>query len=99
MREPHGHSRPRDPDIFDGVDSQKARGTLPRELHDKAGGLLDRISAATVPADLRIPRGNRLHALKDDREGQWSVSINDQYRICFGWENGHATNVHITDYH
>jgi proteic killer suppression protein len=72
---------------------------LPRELHDKAGGLLDRISAATVPADLRIPRGNRLHALKDDREGQWSVSINDQYRICFGWENGHATNVHITDYH
>jgi proteic killer suppression protein len=87
-------------DIFDGVDSQKARDALPSELHEKATGLLDRISAAMQPADLRIPRGNRLHRLTEGRrKDQWSVSINDQYRICFDWENCQAKNVEITDYH
>jgi len=61
--------------------------------------LLDRINAATMPADLRTPRSNRLRKLDGDREGQWSLSINDQFRICFGWEHGRATRVEITDYH
>jgi proteic killer suppression protein len=49
--------------------------------------------------DLRIPPANRLEKLSGDRAGQWSVRINDQWRICFRWENGNAYDVEITDYH
>ena len=49
--------------------------------------------------DLRIPAGNRLEHLKGDRKGRYSIRINDQYRICFVWKNGHAYEVEITDYH
>lgn len=49
--------------------------------------------------ELKIPPGNRLHALGGDREGQWAIRINDQYRICFRFENGDAYNVEATDYH
>ncbi len=49
--------------------------------------------------DLRIPPGNRLEALKGDRKGQHSIRINDPYRICFEWKEGHAYKVEITDYH
>ncbi|OOG57935.1 type II toxin-antitoxin system RelE/ParE family toxin [Rhodanobacter sp. C03] len=49
--------------------------------------------------DLRIPPGNRLEALKHDRAGQYSIRINDQYRVCFVWRNGDAHDVEIVDYH
>lgn len=49
--------------------------------------------------DLRIPPGNRLEALKGDRKGQYSIRINDQWRICFCWKDGDAYGVEITDYH
>ncbi len=49
--------------------------------------------------DLRAPPANRLEALKGDRLGQYSIRINDQYRICFQWANGDATEVEIVDYH
>jgi proteic killer suppression protein len=49
--------------------------------------------------DLRIPPGNRLEALKGDRKGQWSIRINDQWRVCFGFKNGNAEDVEIVDYH
>jgi proteic killer suppression protein len=49
--------------------------------------------------DLRVPNGNRLEALKGDRKGQYSMRVNDQYRICFRWENGDAHDVELTDYH
>jgi len=49
--------------------------------------------------DLRIPPGNRLEALKGDRSGQFSIRINDQWRICFRWKAGDALDVEITDYH
>jgi proteic killer suppression protein len=49
--------------------------------------------------DLKIPPGNRLEQLKKDRKGQWSIRINDQWRICFKWENGNAFDVEIVDYH
>jgi len=49
--------------------------------------------------DLRSPPGNRLEALRGDRAGQYSIRINDQFRICFEWENGNAINVQIVDYH
>lgn len=57
------------------------------------------IDAATEINDLRIPPGNRLEALKDDRLGQHSIRINDQWRICFEWKDGDAYNVEIVDYH
>jgi toxin HigB-1 len=49
--------------------------------------------------DLRVPPGNRLHALKGDRKGQYSVSINDQWRICFRFIDGEVYDVEITNYH
>jgi proteic killer suppression protein len=49
--------------------------------------------------DMRAPPGNRLERLTGDREGQWSVRINDQWRLCFAWRNGHAWDVEIADYH
>ena len=49
--------------------------------------------------DLRVPPGNRLEALKADRKGQYSIRINDQWRICFEWRQGEAWNVEIVDYH
>ena len=49
--------------------------------------------------DLRIPPGNRLEALRGDRAGQWSVRINDQWRLCFRFESGNAYDVEIVDYH
>ena len=49
--------------------------------------------------DLRVPPGNRLEVLKGDRKGQHSIRINDQWRICFRWENGDAYDVEVCDYH
>ena len=49
--------------------------------------------------DLRVPPGNRLEALKGDRLGQYSIRVNDQYRICFRWDRGDAYEVELTDYH
>ena len=49
--------------------------------------------------DLRVPPGNRLEALRGDRAGQWSIRINDQWRVCFRFESGGAYDVEIVDYH
>ena len=57
------------------------------------------VDAAVNLADLRSPPGNRLEKLKGDREGQWSIRINDQWRVCFSWEGGDAFDVEIADYH
>ena len=57
------------------------------------------LEAAISLEDLRIPPGNRLEALAGDRQGQHSIRINDQYRICFQWENRNAYSVEIVDYH
>lgn len=60
---------------------------------------LEAIDFAERTEDLRNPPGNRLEKLRGDREGQYSIRINDQYRICFRWEEQHAWEVEITDYH
>ena len=60
---------------------------------------LEMIRAAKGLDDLRVPPGNRLEALKGNRAGQFSIRINDQFRICFRWENGDAHDVEICDYH
>lgn len=57
------------------------------------------IDAAETLQDLRMPPGNRLEKLTGDREGQYSIRINDQWRICFRWEGNNAYDVEITDYH
>jgi toxin HigB-1 len=57
------------------------------------------LDAATTPGDLRVPPGNRLEKLKGAREGQWSIRINDQWRICFRFDAGDAIDVEIVDYH
>ena len=72
---------------------------FPAELHRTAHKRLLHLAAATNLLDLRIPPSNRLHALKGDRLGQHSISINMQYRICFRWEDGHAFDVELVDYH
>ena len=59
---------------------------------------LDRLDAATSLEDLAIP-GHRLKRLAGDREGQYSIRINDQYRVCFEWKDGDATKVEVVDYH
>lgn len=60
---------------------------------------LDMIAAATTVETLRVPPGNRLDQLKGNRRGQWSIRINDQWRICFTWVGTNAENVEIVDYH
>lgn len=60
---------------------------------------LDMIAAATMVETLRVPPGNRLEQLSGKRKGQWSIRINDQWRICFVWSGSNAENVEIVDYH
>ena len=60
---------------------------------------MKRVEAATKLDDLKVPPGNSLEKLKDDREGQHSIRVNDKYRFCFRWEDGHAYDVELTDYH
>jgi proteic killer suppression protein len=60
---------------------------------------LNMIHAAVKLDDLKVPPGNKLHKLDRDRDGQYAISINDQYRICFVWREGNAYDVEITDYH
>lgn len=86
-------------DINYGRVTQQSLRTLPKVLHSKAQVKLARLAAATNLYDLRTLPGNRFESLKGDRRGQHSIRINDQYRICFKWENDHAGEVEIVDYH
>ncbi len=72
---------------------------LPHDIQRIAKRKLVHIHAAEVIEDLRIPPGNRLEKLYGDRKDFWSVRINDQWRICFKWDNGNAFDVEIIDYH
>ncbi|WP_319577556.1 type II toxin-antitoxin system RelE/ParE family toxin [uncultured Desulfobacter sp.] len=72
---------------------------LPPDLLRGAVRRLEYINLATNINDLRVPPSNRLHALKGSRKGQYSISINDQWRICFKFSEGDAYDVKITDYH
>lgn len=81
--------------IFSGRFSRK----LPNDITRVAERKLRFINRAATLNDLRIPPANRLEALKDDREGQHSIRINDQWRVCFVWKDGDAYDVEIVDYH
>ena len=73
--------------------------SLPPDLLGRARRKLYAIDAAQTVEDLRMPPGNRLHQLKGDRTGQYSVSVNDQWRICFSFSDGDAYDVELCDYH
>ncbi|HFQ95820.1 MAG TPA: plasmid maintenance system killer protein, partial [Anaerolineae bacterium] len=75
------------------------RRICPQSLWKIAAKKLDLLDSAETLDDLRIPPGNRLEALKGEREGQYSIRINDQYRICFFWTSAGAEEVEIIDYH
>ena len=72
---------------------------LPPDIQQRAIRRLTLLDASLSLDELGNLRGNRLHALKDDRAGQHSISINDQWRICFVWKDGDAYDVEIADYH
>jgi toxin HigB-1 len=86
-------------DIFNGIDSKAARKTCPQSLWKVAFRKLDQLDSVTSLDELRIPPGNNLEALKGDRKGQYSIRINDQFRICFEWIDSEPANVEIVDYH
>lgn len=73
--------------------------TMSAALQKQARRKLVMIHSAENLQDLRSPPGNRLEALSGDREGQHSVRINDQFRVCFRWQDGDAYEVEVTDYH
>ncbi|MCL2324495.1 MAG: type II toxin-antitoxin system RelE/ParE family toxin [Actinomycetia bacterium] len=72
---------------------------LPPDVRRRAVRKLDLVDTAVKVDDLRVPPGNRLHGLEGDRKGQHSISINDQWRICFRFSEGDAYEVEICDYH
>ena len=72
---------------------------LPSEIRRRAVMRLTQLNAVTRVDDLRFPSSNRLEPLKGDRKGQWSIRINDRWRICFRFSNGDAFDVEIADYH
>jgi len=86
-------------DINYGTASKPAMKLLPKELHRKAQVKLARLGAVNSLQELREIGGNRFEALRGDRKGQFSIRINDQYRICFLWIDENACDVEIVDYH
>lgn len=81
--------------LFHGRFSSK----LPQNMQRSAQRKLKQLNAAATLDFLRVPPGNRLEQLSGDRDGQWSIRINDQWRICFHWLDGTAVDVEIIDYH
>lgn len=79
-------------------DRERSR-EFPPDIQQRAMRRLTLLDAATALDQLAALPGNRLHALKDDRAGQHSISINKQWRICFVWKDGDAHDVEIVDYH
>ena len=72
---------------------------FPADVAKRAARKLEYVGLATRLDDLKVPPGNRLHALEGDRKGQYSISVNDQWRICFRFVDGDAYDVEICDYH
>ena len=81
------------------VFSRQVSRKLPRDIQQVALRKLRMLNRAMTLQDLRVPPTNRLEKLRGDRAGQYSIRINDQWRICFEWREGDAYNVEITDYH
>jgi proteic killer suppression protein len=85
-------------DVFFGRNTKAAR-RIPRPLWPVLRRKLDALHRARTLDDLRLPAGNRLEMLKGDRAGTWSMRVNEQYRVTFRFEGGHASDVSCEDYH
>jgi toxin HigB-1 len=85
-------------DIFNGRATRAARQSVPQSLWRVAVRKLEALDSAEAVQDLRVPPGNRLEQLKGDRAGQYSIRINDQFRICFRWTEVGPEDVEIVDY-
>lgn len=85
-------------DLYDDKQSKEVR-RFPHELHRTARRKLLYLHDAATLGDLRVPPGNHLEALKGEWAGSHSIRINDQWRLVFRWENGHAHRVYVIDYH
>jgi proteic killer suppression protein len=81
--------------LWQGQTSRK----FPGDIQERALRKLRQLDAALTISDLRNPPGNLLEALEGDRQGQWSIRINRQWRVCFRWAEGEASDVEIVDYH
>lgn len=86
-------------DIFNGTETKRARRSCPESVWKVARRKLELLDSAGTLGDLRVPRGNQLEALKEDRLGQHSIRVNDQYRVCFIWTETGPAEVEIIDYH
>ena len=86
-------------DIFNGKNTKAARRTCPQTLWMVATRKLDQLDSVTSLGELNAPPGNRLEALSGGRKGQYSIRINDQYRLCFVWQAAGPGSVEIVDYH
>ena len=87
-----------DPEAQKIFNLQRSR-ILPFDIQRVALRKLRMLDAAVSLEDLAVPPANRLEKLKGDRTGQWSIRINDQWRVCFAWRDGNAEQVEIVDYH
>jgi proteic killer suppression protein len=85
-------------DLFNGIDSRRARRACPPTLRPVARRKLTQLSRVRSLRELSIPPGNHLERPVGDRTGQHSIRINDRYRVCFRWEDGNAYEVEITDF-
>ena len=88
----------RDDDAYRLFKGQQVR-RLPADIQRRARMRLQRVVAATARTDLRIPPSHRLQALRGDRKGQYSIRVNDQWRVCFLWTERGAMEIEVTDYH
>jgi toxin HigB-1 len=86
-------------DIFNGKNTKDARKICPQSLWKIASRKLDQLDSISRLDDLKVPPGNMLEVLKGDRQGEHSIRINNQYRICFIWSDNGPDQVEITDYH
>ena len=86
-------------DIFNGENTKEARQTCPRQLWKTATRKLDQLDSATMLSELRVPPANNLERLRGDRKGQYSIRINEQFRVCFLWTSAGPVEVEIVDYH
>jgi proteic killer suppression protein len=86
-------------DLFNGLSSRQARHASPAALWPVVRRKLTQLNRVLYLRELSVPPGNRLERLKGDRAGQHSIRINDQFRVCFQWEDGYADEVEVTGYH
>lgn len=86
-------------DIFNGVNTKAARKACPQTLWQIVGRKLDQLDSVLSLDELKVSLGNRLERLSGDRRSEYSIRINEQYRICFMWGESGPYDVEVTDYH